>query len=155
MRDMSKLCCLIGLVTHAIWVDSLYFLYLLLHHSSKEAGAVMSAAHVGSRIQEVHTNPSTSPVTLQQASPKVYFDVQRMKSNCILFVYNWDNGSAWAQQSSSLTLLIASAVVLWLVNWCSIGSTTYINGHKRILLDSLHFNKDFASTSGSESYRIT
>jgi hypothetical protein len=33
--EMSKLGCLIGLVEHAIWADSLYILYLLLLSISK------------------------------------------------------------------------------------------------------------------------
>jgi hypothetical protein len=35
MGGMSKLAWLIGLVEHAIWADSLYFLYLLLLSISK------------------------------------------------------------------------------------------------------------------------
>jgi hypothetical protein len=147
MGEMSKLGCLIGLVNHTIWVDSSYFLYLPLHHSSKEAGAVMAAACAVCSIQEVHTNPSTSPVTLKQAPSKLCFDVQRMKCNCILFVYNWDNGSTRTQQSSLLTLLKRQHKT---VSCCAVacklvrqGFPTYINGHKRILMlqNALHSNK--------------
>jgi hypothetical protein len=47
MGEISKLGWLIGLLKHAIWADSLYFLYLLLLSISKILASFILHKHVG------------------------------------------------------------------------------------------------------------
>ena len=69
----------------------------------------LAAAEAMCSIGKVHTNILTSPVTLKQASRRVWCDVHCMKSIYILSSATGTTATAWTQQSSLSTLSVASA----------------------------------------------
>jgi hypothetical protein len=98
--EMSKLVCLIGLIKHAIWADSLYFLYLLLLSISK-----IERIHTLKPSDQVaHTNFSVDMLERIDTLPDFLCQVCSDEATFhVIGVINRYNCRIWGSQNPHVT----------------------------------------------------